>query len=415
MVSAVLSSSYVRVTSDKGYLRLQFQSELSRQIYGKRQFYKSLGKSDTKENRKWAGRIAARIEADLLHPDAQNLFDPTLEKYLGVRVAIAATAVSESVQLQVIWHDFCEYKLKTGQICETTYKTTYRRNFTNWLFPYLEEEVSSDLAERIVFDLLSQNVNKVNLKKLISALKAASDRAIAQGKLTQNYFVGLADNIKTLKKSQQLSEEEDFRAFTREERDLIIDAFITSDKASERQISHLIAFLFLTGCRVGEAFALRWNDIKPDWIVFDESYSSETGITKSTKTNTVRIFRTKGYERLRSLLASVSKRTHELNDFVFVTVTGKQYSRHKLSAAWIGHDSRSHGKGSYYPGVVARLVQQGKLAQYLKPSATRHTFISLQAQSGTDLKLLADSVGNSVDVIYNHYLGVNREATIANL
>ncbi|MGF1481248.1 MAG: tyrosine-type recombinase/integrase [Cyanophyceae cyanobacterium] len=403
------------MTQNNGYLRLQFNSGLSRQVYNKRQFYKGLGKLDTSENRKWAGRIAARIEADLLHPDAENLFDPTLKKYLGVGIEIAAAADSQSILLEELWTDYCDYKLKTGQICETTYKTIYSRSYSNWLTPYLKETISSELAERIVFELLSKNVHRGNLKKLISALKSASDRAIAQGKLSQNYFVGLADNIKTIKKSQQLADEEDFRAFSKDERDLIIDTFIASDRASERHIAPLIGFLFLTGCRVGEAFALRWSNIKTDWIIFEESYSSETKITKSTKTNTVRIFRTRGYSRLRSLLAVLGKKTHGPNDFVFTTITGKQYSRHKLSAAWIGYDNRKHGKGSYYPGVVARLVQQGKLAQYLKPSATRHTFISLQAHSGTDLKLLADSVGNSVDVIYNHYLGVNREATIANV
>ncbi len=72
-------------------------------------------------------------------------------------------------------------------------------------------------------------------------------------------------------------------------------------------------------------------------------------------------------------------------------------------------------KKYYSEGVVTRLVNSGQVAQYLKPSSTRHTFITLQAQNGVDLKLLADSCGNSVDVIYNHYLGVNRDAKLLNL
>ena len=116
------------------------------------------------------------------------------------------------------------------------------------------------------------------LRVMISALKEACDRSINQGNLNRNYFAGLKENIKPPKRSKQLIEEEDYRAFTREERDIIIDTFKTSHKDSERQIANLVEFLFLTGCRLGEAFAFKWKDVKPEkgWIVFDESYSSET-------------------------------------------------------------------------------------------------------------------------------------------
>lgn len=81
----------------------------------------------------------------------------------------------------------------------------------------------------------------------------------------------MGDNIKVAKRYNQLLEEEDYRAFSLQERDIIINAFRQSDKESERRIAALVEFLFLTGCRLGEAFALKWSDIKPDWIVFDES------------------------------------------------------------------------------------------------------------------------------------------------
>lgn len=64
-------SNRVRISTDKDYLlRLQFPSALSKQLYGKRQFFKSLGRQDTPENRKWAEGLAARIQADIDHPDA---------------------------------------------------------------------------------------------------------------------------------------------------------------------------------------------------------------------------------------------------------------------------------------------------------------------------------------------------------
>lgn len=404
----------VTISTDKGYLRLQFPSSLSRIFYGKRQFYKALGRTDSKQNRQWAEASAAKIQADLDHPD--NLFDPSLKKYLG---AIAELAINSHLQpptLESVWLEFVEYKFGIGQIAETTYRTRYKRTFSNWLKPYYKEHLSERLAEKIVIDLLNKPVNAVNLKKLVSALEDACDRAIRQEKLAKNYFAQLAQTIKIPKKSLQLLEEEDYKAFTKEERDLIVQSFYLSDKKSERHIGDLVAFLFLTGCRLGEAFALKFDDLKPDWIVFDESYSSETKITKSTKTETIRIFRTKGYKKLQRLMGHLIKNKRPEQEYVFVTQSGKQYDRSKLSALWLGKDKSKNDTYYYCPGVIRRLVREGKLGQYLKPSATRHTFITIQANSGgTDLKLLADSVGNSVDTIYNHYLGINKDATLADI
>lgn len=410
-------SGCVKVCTDKNILRLQFPRQLSLSVYGKSQFYKGLGKQDNPKNRKWAESIANLIQADLDHPDAQQLFDPTLEKYLGSKIGISkiTTHPANKITLKDIWEDFAEYKFKSGAIAETTYKTRYKRTYLNWLTPYLDELLTQELAEKIAFELLSTGINRVNLKKLLAALKEACDRAIGKGTINRNFFIGLANNIKVDRRSKQLTEEEDYRNFTKQERDTIIQACRESSKPGEQNIADLVEFLFLTGCRLGEAFALRWNDIKPGWIVFDQSYSSETKITKSTKTDTIRIFRTKDYTRLLTLLDRLKSENSKPTDLIFTSTTGKQYNRFKLSAYWLGLH-RVKGNSKYYdPGVVTRLANEGKISTYLKPSATRHTFITLQAQAGVDLKLLADSVGNSVDIIYTHYLGVDKDATIADI
>ncbi len=75
---------------------------------------------------------------------------------------------------------------------------------------------------------------------------------------------------------------EDYRAYSIQERDLIVESFRNSDRDSIRHSADLIEFLFLTGCRHGEAFALKWKNIKLDngCIIFKESFDSITGITK---------------------------------------------------------------------------------------------------------------------------------------
>lgn len=339
----------------------------------------------------------------------------TLEKYLGIKINLASSPLVETkaeLTIGELWLEFAEYKLKTRQIHQTTYKTTYMRMFFNWLKPYFNKPLSRELAEQIVFEL-SQTVYKGNLKKMLGLLAEACDRAVHNEWISKNYFFGLRDSIKPSKKSNQLIEE-DYKAFSKEERDIIIETFYTSNRNRERQAAPLIEFLFLTGCRMGEAFALKWNDIRLDkgWIVFDESYSSELKIIKETKTNVIRIFRLKNYTRLLDLIARLKTDSCLDNDFVFLSIDGEKYNRAKLNTVW---NSSYKENQRYYPGVVTRLANEKKIGQYLKPSATRHTFITIQAHHGADLKLLADSVGNSVDVIYNHYLGVNKDAILMDI
>lgn len=394
----------VKVTSDKNVLRLQFSSNFSRQIWQRRQFFKSLGKKDTPDNREWALRIALNIQYDFNHDE----LDPTLEKYLGDR---QSTKPKYGVTLGELWDDFALYKLNIGQIHQTTYNARYNRTFKNWIKPWLDEIPCDRLVDKMASDLIQGENYKPNLKKLFFALVEMGERATKLGKIENNYFDSLGDiakNIKHGKKSHQLSAIQDYKAFTTDERDLIIKNFYESQLYTERRLAELVEFLFLTGCREGEAFALKWNDIKDDYIIFDESYSTESKLEKSTKTNTTRIFRITGYTRLLNLLVRLKNDKNKPADHVFM-IAGKPINRHHLNRSWHG----KHHNQTFYPGIVKSLELEGKL-EYLKPSATRHTFISIQVRAGIDIKLIADSVGNSPQTIFKHYLGSDSNSFFVN-
>jgi integrase len=92
-------------------------------------------------------------------------------------------------------------------------------------------------------------------------------------------------------------------------------------------------------------------------------------------------------------------------------MNGNAYGVYNLATVWSW--SQSHGKK--VPGLVTRLVEQGLISVYLVPYSTRHTFITLQAQNGIDIPLLAAICGNSTEVIYRHYLGFSKIAVPINL
>lgn len=70
----------VRISLDKGSLRIQFSRPISKAIFGKKQAYLYLHLSDTPENRLVAERIAAQIQNDIY----ANKLEPDLNAYLPV-------------------------------------------------------------------------------------------------------------------------------------------------------------------------------------------------------------------------------------------------------------------------------------------------------------------------------------------
>ncbi len=210
--------------------------------------------------------------------------------------------------------------------------------------------------------------------------------------------------------------EQDKRAFTAIERDIIIKAFYESEKENERQIAPLIEFLFLTGCRPGEAFALVWDNVKFDngCVVFQASYSSTIKDVKVTKNDSARLFYF--YPRLTALLERIKPDNAKGNDLVFKQENGRTYHSTYHSQLWLGTKATHKGITYRYPGVVTRLIEEGKLTQYLPPYHARHTYITLTAYANKEnpnaLVLLAASCENSVEVILKHYMDVDHSTRL---
>lgn len=388
-------SKDIKVSTDHGLLRLGFSSAISRRYFGRRQVFKSLGWPDTPENREKALKIIWLIQSDF----DNDCFDQSLDKYLNDAIAKNS---SNFPCLLMLWDEYSIYALNSGIIGETTYKCRYARTFKNWIAPWGDRLIDEKLVDEMVTNLIASPSYRKNLRDFFSALRKMGERAYRLGNIPKNYFQELEFvNIKIPRKSVQLASVQDYKAYSQVERDLIINSFYSSKIQSVLRLAPLIEFLFLTGCRIGEVIALKWHNINPQHIIFDESYSSEAQLEKATKTNITRLFRTEGYTKLLNLIDRIRPEIYQPDDYVF-NRNGKRLNRMIINKAWYG----SWNGEKFTPGIVKKLAEQGKL-EYLKPSSTRHTFISIQCRNGVDVKLLADSVGNSPAIIYKYYLGID--------
>ncbi|MGB7709132.1 MAG: tyrosine-type recombinase/integrase [Microcoleus sp.] len=460
----------VKIYSDKGSLALRFpvrHNPLWEQLDGKSLKGKpkclGIGKygfsADVPDDWKRANQIAIAMESDLDHPEWDKLFDCTLAKYglgggkyakLAAVLQMPGTVATEpEMTVGQMWGDYLVWK--EGQVEPTTFKTLYSVRLTNalkglkwnhktkvyfnnglgiWNFP-----LSIELKEKaLLFPMDGQGKTK-----LLQALSEAFLRAQSQGKVklavnpfhelwkqakpdTRDKYKPVTNGGETLKwwqaqdAKREDESESDRRAFSKEERDIIIKAFYESPKDNERHAAPLIEFLFLTGCRPGEAFALTWGDIKfgSEILWFSKSYNGLLKNTQVTKTKTIRMFQL--YSCLTELLMRIKPDNAIDTDLVFEYKKGASFNSNLHSNYWLGFTKSNTGTDYHYPGVVTRLVEEGKINGYLPPYHTRHTYITLTAQANGDnpsaLLLLAHSCGNSVEIIIAYYLEVDKSVKL---
>ncbi|MGD1714750.1 site-specific integrase [Dapis sp. BLCC M172] len=404
---------------DRGRLRISLPLKLVRELKAQGhevKRYNYTGLEATPQNKVKVVEVVEIINQDLSNP--HMAFDPTLKKYFDLlkpKVSSAGkTFVLSSSSVVTVgntWDDWL--KIKEPQIERSTFIVRYGR-YTNLLKPFLELPINQETATKIVSYLQSQ-LDRENAKQCFSQLKQAVSFKVGNGEIGFNPFNYYTNPIKTKSKTSTITDEEDRQAFSREDMETIIKAFYEHPKSVD--YAPLIEFLFLTGCRPGEAYALTWDNVQVfKTIKFEHSLSMVTRRIKGTKTNKIRRFDLRQNSRLNNLLIKLegSRKTA----FVFSS-KGRPIKHSNLSNRW---GSRGKSDPEKHPDIVLNLAKEGKIKQYLKPYAMRHTYISLAANMIAEkypkkeflsaLQLLADSVGNSIEVISKHYLHITEDVIL---
>jgi integrase len=127
-------------------------------------------------------------------------------------------------------------------------------------------------------------------RRTLTNINACCNWALKSQLIDANPFTGMASEIKLTKGGQ---EDLDIRSFSREERDIIINAF--EESKIYKYYSPLVKFLFFTGCRPSEAIAIQWKQISADWrfVTFEQSItisSKGLAIKDGLKTQSSRKF-----------------------------------------------------------------------------------------------------------------------------
>lgn len=297
--------------------------------------------------------------------------------------------------LSELWAIYVESRTPTLSI--STLKNTYKT-----IAFHLTKIPHQSLNDALIIrDYFINNLKPNTAKKYLNNIRKCCDWAVESGYISNNPFLGLASEIKA--KAKQL---EDIKPFTKEEKQVIIAAF-----ENDLYYSHYAAyvkFLFLTGCRTGEAIALQWKHISPDFkkISFCESYVS--GNRKNTKTKKSRIFPCN--HQLQHFLQSIQPINYHPESLVFPSPEGQEIDAHNfLNRAWKGYKNRH---GHHIDGIITRLVKAGLVSEYRPQYNTRHTFITHCLEAGVTVPQVAQWVGSSSEVIMRHYAGITLQLEV---
>jgi integrase len=375
----------VGIEDSQGKLRLRLPREA---VGDKSKRYISTGLDSTPENYKRVQQVAYTIEEKLLSGELTSEVLQSLTNFKPKLLVLPTPPKLTTVQL---WEMYSEHK--RSQVAPTTFIKEYQKKFFNHIKKLPSNALENGAATR---DFLLKTTTADTTKRVLLHLNAACEWAVETKLLTTNSFEGMAKDIKLNKHYQ-----ENINPFTLEEREAILKAF--EQHPHHKHYYNFVRFLFLTGCRLGEAIALQWRHINKDCsvVTFAESYDSQLGIRKDTKTHKVRRFPCNA--TLRDLLQSIKPYSAAPDHLVFSSPKGLPIDSNNFThQVWKGYSRKDRKQ---YKGLVTQLVEQGLVESYRPPYNTRHTFITMCIEAGMTAPQVAKLVGNSPEVILKHYCG----------
>ncbi len=382
----------VSINAKAGKLRIV----LPRSIGGGQQHCIYTGFDDTPQNRRKAQMVALQIESDV---EAEKL-DCSLEKYrtaLGVfKEQQRLQIIPKAPNLKQLWAKYCEFK--EHQVSPTSYLQDFVGRYAKAIDNLPTKEISGAIAIR---DHLLQNYPPYTCKRLLTQFSACCKWSVKSKLISSNPFEGLAGDIKVKR-----WDTDKIDPFTSSEREAIIHAFETH--ALYSGYTDFVRFLFLTGCRIGEAIGLRWGHVNHQCTEIFICETHNRYGRKETKTGVSRKFPCNA--RLQNLLLTIRPDNYHKEMLVFSTPVAKKEIRVNGFTGVIWRGGMTGGR--YCHGIVTQLVEAGLVSRYRPPYNCRHTFISELLQRNVPVTQVARWVGNSPEIIFKHYSGILTEASV---
>ncbi|MEM9805751.1 MAG: tyrosine-type recombinase/integrase [Cyanobacteria bacterium P01_D01_bin.56] len=292
-------------------------------------------------------------------------------------------------ELWYIWLSYVEYK--TPYVAPSTVVRDYAK-FEKRILKMMKERPDLNDA-RDMRSWLVKNFSLETARRTIQQFNAACKFAVAMKDLPVNPFDGLT---RYWGRSRTVIEE-NYTAFTADERAAIIEEFELNDP----YYADWVKFLFLSGCRPEEASALKWGDVASDFseILINKALPVDTRIEQPTKT--YRSTRFPCNSQMKGLLRDMQKRQ------LFPASSGWL-----LPSVKGGPFDYKNFQSRHWKPLVEKLVRDRKVAFYFSEYHARHTFITELVKKGIDEQDISYICRTSVAMIQRCYASQSRNVSV---
>jgi integrase len=329
----------------------------------------SLGIPNMPPNKALAITWKRLLESDL----ANGEYDPTHKRYLPQVLGSQSTDITAPD----LFDRFKAHKLREGDISEHTASVRYTTVY-GWLKKHLNKPVSAigrKEAEALCVEF-GKSLSPTVAKYIIILLKACWDWGQDKYQTQANPWGNLNKRFKTIPKKV-------IEPFTKQEIKAIVKGFETHEKYNHYTES--VRFQFGLATRPGEAIALTWDDIKPDfssvWIGKSTTGEFQNPTTKTGKARHVLL--------PQGIATMLKARKEAINpgkgDYMFPDLDGGAIDCKVFLVHW-------------------RKVLAGAGVKYRKPYSTRHTAISHALLAGADPVNVAEQAGHDLATLFKSYV-----------
>lgn len=287
-------------------------------------------------------------------------------------------------------------KFKQSEIEDTTYNG-YSDLINCMIINYRDYRLSTKLISSLnskVFqkylNSLASNYSRNSIVKIWAIIKQCIKYGEIQGELPSN----LIAMVKVPLESKVANKKKEIPFLTIEQADKLYE-LINTPKYEHSNNAHALILILYTGMRVGEAIALKWDNVENSNIHIVESAAivRENGknvqIDKAPKTiNSVRWIPLP--DRAIEMIEYFKKQ--KLSDeYVCVTSVGTKMNRRNMSR------------------TLSAMCKDANLPN-LNIHALRHSYGSMLLSQGVDIKIISELLGHSnISTTYDIYIGIKEE------
>ncbi|MEG4802232.1 site-specific integrase [Microcoleus sp. ARI1-B5] len=385
-------------TSNFKWLNIQTQRHQARPYYAAR-LHQRLGRTTIGlgGDEIQALAIAQQLDAEIerLIANGEQLDLEHLKSFVATlkqpKQQMASLRVVRKDEIETLWKKYTDFSIAMQR-----WEKTYILNEISVMSRLIEKCPHKNLEDKnkiIEWIFSDTKRSTATSKKWFMHLVAAVDWHSKQGNIPRKWGIEYRDALESIKLKSTKKEKKEIDIYSVAEVYQIIDALKNDTysrfKGKHQQYYKYVYFCWLTGCRPSEAIALKWENVnlQKKSILFCEAQVDASGTIvqkQNTKTELKRIFPVN--QELKDLLESIPHR----EGFVFLNDRGKAINQHALNVVW-------------------KTVLSEAGIRYRVPYQLRHTMISYHANNDFPIHKLARLMGNSPEVITEHYLHLEIE------